>query len=333
MSASIVAKHAALLSQKQTFNVVLSKPGAKCPLGPTWGYTLDKSIEDVSPPPGYGIGILTGNPPSDKVPNHEFKAATILAIDIDVFEDSTYATDLANALFTAMGNKFMELGNCPATSTPSGGFHYYLATGLQRLQTRGSVKDRKITFKGRTVSLPIDIRGDGGFIICAPSKYAGKEGHWKDRFKGIEYKELPERELSEDILTQCSDKLHAFLTGKEDLLITDDGSIVPIGAKASSKPTYGLIPNEECMKLILAALDDENFGSREDWFSTTLELIHTFAITFGGNVEKSEFIYHYNKRCKEAAISIKSNNFNADGNAHKVDESGFNRTIGENEIG
>jgi len=333
MSANIALKHAQLLSESNTFNVVISRPFAKCPLGKTWGETLDKSIDLIKPPTDFGIGLLTGYPPKDKVPNQTFKAQTILAIDIDVFEDSEYAVDLAEAIFLALGKKFMELETCPATRTPSGGFHYYTLMGMPRINTKGAVKQRSVTYKDRTTILPIDVRGDGGFIIVAPTKYAGKPdspNHWKNRFTGQEYTEIDGRELCEENLTQvCSPQLANFLTSSDNIIIDDNYNIIIEQARApapihnnADKPTItaGLVPNEECLKLVLAGLADSDFGAREDWFSTTLELIHTFATTFGGQVDITEFIYHYNKRCKLAADNTPGTNYNADGNARKVHE-------------
>lgn len=106
--------------------------------------TIDKPIKEVKEP-NCNVGVLTGQRNQITVVDLDFK---------DIVEDD-------HIFIQKYGEKFQKFFNTFTVRTPSNGYHLYFKYDPEIKQTQN--KD-----------VGIDIRNDGGYVVCPPSSINGK---------------------------------------------------------------------------------------------------------------------------------------------------------------
>lgn len=164
------------------------KPGGKTPLVKNWGRAATRDREKISKwwqgKRNANIGVTTG------------AESGVVVLDVDVKNDQPGQRNLTE--LEAQHGRIETL----RARTPTGGLHLFFLAPRQEV-------------RNRTGFLPgLDFRGQGGYVVVAPSNVGGKEYRWETPSAKIA--EMPEWLLS--LVTAPSKKVKGTSTAQHERL-------------------------------------------------------------------------------------------------------------------
>jgi hypothetical protein len=263
------------------FKVSKCRPGTKSPFGKTWQDSIIADESQVNEQTC--IGLLTE-------PNE------LVVLDIDAYENESNTNELMGIIY----NTFPELLNdYPREQTPTGGYHFYFKADKSLYSKTAS----KI-LKCEGNDLPFDVRANGGFIVCSPSKYPSFEAKndsdkWKEEFIGnryvweieigsIELKPMP-KALS-DLLAAGKCQITQNENGQKIFVPVIEQIVVKTQIQSNADNSTGLIRDLNSLKSACSFLKEfPQLFNGDIWFTTISKLVATYGDSRGGNVDLDNF--------------------------------------------
>jgi len=211
--------HVATLLKAAKFYETLSyvctatKVGFKSPNG-SWA-TMSATDYTTFKSDSTGMGILTG------------ARSNLTCVDIDDMPMwlkicAYYSEDDIDTLFD---DAMREM-------SPTGGIHYYFEYNANLKQGDHCIRARDsngnlFVLKSKN-KIAIDVRNDGGFVVCAPSLYASGGKAEKKKYDGMPYKWITGPYDNDGVLTPCPEWLVDLLTHKTEVRLNEAGDITDI---------------------------------------------------------------------------------------------------------